>query len=573
MQLGIFAKTFPRATLEETLDVVVAHGLAHIQFNMSCAGLPTLPDQLDEATCVKIASALRERSLTMAAISGTFNMCDPDGTRLQTNLRRLDVLASACRWLGTRIITLCTGTRDPEDMWRWHSDNVRRGTWETLIENMMEACKIADRHEVTLAFEPEVNNVVNSVSKARRLLDEVGSPWLKVVIDPANLPILGDYARLYEVLEEAFDWLGPEIVLAHAKEPNWDHVLSYFTFPRRGRISKSLLENLRHDFFRNYFLHLKGIGYKGAVIMHGLEESEVVSRISSLKANRDVSNWQAESTPLFHRFDRDGIQFHYRDTGRGLPFVFQHGLGGDLNQPFGVYRPIPSMRLIAFDMRGHGETRPLGDLDKLTISGLAEDLIALLDHLEIKQAIVGGISLGAAIAVDVALRFPERVLGLVLSRPAWIDQPLPENVQLYATIARLIRDLGPKEGLYHFRKMAVFQAMERESPDCAKSLIGQFEQPRAEECVARLERLSADTPCPDLAEYRKIGVPTLILGNYQDPIHPFAIAETLSQIIPGAELCKITPKSVSVERHAVDVLKALDAFLSSRFLKSEKPSC
>ena len=47
--------------------------------------------------------------------------------------------------------------------------------------------KIADRHEVTLAFEPELNNVVNSVSKARRLLDEIGSPWLKVVIDPGQL--------------------------------------------------------------------------------------------------------------------------------------------------------------------------------------------------------------------------------------------------------------------------------------------------------------------------------------------------------------------------------------------------
>ena len=48
MQLGIFAKTFPRPTLERTLDAVVAHGLTHMQFNMSCVGLPTLPDKLDE---------------------------------------------------------------------------------------------------------------------------------------------------------------------------------------------------------------------------------------------------------------------------------------------------------------------------------------------------------------------------------------------------------------------------------------------------------------------------------------------------------------------------------------------
>ena len=113
MQLGIFAKTFPRPTLEETLDAVAYHRLTHVQFNMSCVGLPTLPDRIDEDLCRSIARSLRDRGLTMAAISGTFNLCDPDATRLDDNLRRLDVLAGACRWLDTRIITLCTGTLDP----------------------------------------------------------------------------------------------------------------------------------------------------------------------------------------------------------------------------------------------------------------------------------------------------------------------------------------------------------------------------------------------------------------------------------------------------------------------------
>ena len=135
---------------------------------------------------------------------------------------------------------------------------------------------------------------------------------------------------------------------------------------------------------------------------------------------------------------RDGIGFYYRDEGHGLPFVFQHGLGGDLNQPIGLYNPAAGVRLIAFDMRGHGETRPLGDVDKLTIATFADDLIALIDRLGIEQAVIGGISLGAAVAVNVALRYPDRVLGLVLVRPAWIDRPLPENVSRYVTIAGLI---------------------------------------------------------------------------------------------------------------------------------------
>jgi pimeloyl-ACP methyl ester carboxylesterase len=269
-------------------------------------------------------------------------------------------------------------------------------------------------------------------------------------------------------------------------------------------------------------------------------------------------------------FERNGVRFRYREEGDGLPFVFQHGLGGDLTQPFGVYRPAAGVRLIGFDFRGHGETRPLGDVAKLTIANLADDLVALLDHLAIERAVIGGISLGSAVAVNTALRYPERLLGLVLSRPAWIDKPLPENVHLYSMIAGLLQSVGAKEGLERIRRTALFQAMEGESPDCAKSLVGQFEQPRAEECAARLARLIVDTPCPDRSMYKTINVPTLVLGNHQDPIHPWDLAQALAGLIPGAELCEITPKSVSLEQHAADVQKAVDGFLTRRVFQSDR---
>lgn len=224
--------------------------------------------------------------------------------------------------------------------------------------------------------------------------------------------------------------------------------------------------------------------------------------------------------------------------------------------------------MIGMDFRGHGETRPLGEASKLKIECLADDLVSLLDHLEIERAVIGGISLGAAVSVSTALRYPERVMGLVLSRPAWIDRPSPENVRLFSMIAELLQTAGAGEGLARFRQTADFKAMERDSPDCATSLVGQFEQPRAEECAERLARLVVDTPCPDRALYARIKVPTLVLGNRQDPIHPLTIAETLAGLIPGAAFCEITPKSVSLERHAADVKRAIDGFLARRVLSS-----
>ncbi len=217
MELGILAKTFSRPNLEQTLDAVASHGLTHIQFDMSCMELATLPDKLDEGSCVWIAQTFRERGIVMAAISGAFNMVDPSTSRIENNLHRLEVLARACRWLDTRVITLCTGSIDPHDMRKWHPDNARKSTWERLLETMRAAVAIADRQEVTLAFEPDIYSVVSSVMRARRLLDEIDSRWLKVVINPANLFRPGDLGRLTATLNEVVDWIGPDIVLAHAQ--------------------------------------------------------------------------------------------------------------------------------------------------------------------------------------------------------------------------------------------------------------------------------------------------------------------------------------------------------------------
>src|SRR5262249_57034897 len=98
------------------------------------------------------------------------------------------------------------------------------------------------------------------------------------------------------------------------------------------------------------------------------------------------------------------------------------------------------IRLLCLDARGHGQTQPLGDPSALTFDVFADDLVALLDCLGIGQAIIGGISMGAGVALNIAVRYPERVAGLVLSRPAWLDGPMPpENVARYAAIARLLR--------------------------------------------------------------------------------------------------------------------------------------
>jgi len=271
MQIGIMARTFVRPTLEETLDAVVNHGLYCVQFSLGCVGLPELPEHIDTGLCDRIRREMDARQIKMSAISGTFNMIHPDLQKRQDGLRRLCELASVCHRLGTSVITLCTGTRDPENMWRRHSENDSPEAWEDLVASMNEALQIAEENKVTLAFEPEVSNVVDSAIKGRRLLDEMQSPYLKVVMDAANIFHTGELPRMREILDEAFALLGEYIVIAHAKDLDRDGEAGH------KAAGKGLLD---YDHFLSL---LNTVGFDVPLILHGLSEEQVDECVAFLR--------------------------------------------------------------------------------------------------------------------------------------------------------------------------------------------------------------------------------------------------------------------------------------------------
>lgn len=260
-------------------------------------------------------------------------------------------------------------------------------------------------------------------------------------------------------------------------------------------------------------------------------------------------------------FDRDSIKFQFQEEGQGLPFVYQHGLGADVSQPFsffvGGHRGI---RLMSLDCRAHGHTRPVGPEEKISIATFADDVVALMNFRKVEKAVVGGISMGAAVALNIALRYPERVIGLVLQRPAWLDQPLPENLRVLAHIGGLIRDHGAERGKEIFKVSPEYAALQQQSLDAAASNLAQFDHPRAEECVVRLLRIPNDAPCTGRA-WKTIKVPTLVLATRMDPIHPYSYGETLAREMPKATFTEVTSKSISITRHPVEVRAHIEDFL------------
>jgi pimeloyl-ACP methyl ester carboxylesterase len=110
-------------------------------------------------------------------------------------------------------------------------------------------------------------------------------------------------------------------------------------------------------------------------------------------------------------------------AGGSMPFVFQHGMGGDANQALGYIGDAPPTPVISLNARGHG---PSSDIDPAaaTFDVFADDVIALADHLGLVRFGVGGISLGAGTALNLAIRYPGRITS-ARAVPASLARPTP----------------------------------------------------------------------------------------------------------------------------------------------------
>jgi sugar phosphate isomerase/epimerase len=270
--LGLLSPEFPAASLEANLDAIKATGAAGVQFDLASAVGDSFPGELPEPTCKAIIEGFSRRHLTLAALSGTYNMIDPDQRARLVGAEGLDRLIAWAPLLGAEVVTLCTGSRDPESMWRKHPDNDSPEAWTDLLVQIERAVKAAEEHGVTLGVEPEIGNTINSVQKARRLLDEVKSSRLKIVMDGANVFQRGQLPNMRKVLDETFDLLGFDIVLAHAKDLDQDGEAGHLPAGR------GLLD------YPYYLQLLRKSGFDGTIILHALQPAEAKERLEFVRS-------------------------------------------------------------------------------------------------------------------------------------------------------------------------------------------------------------------------------------------------------------------------------------------------
>jgi len=260
MRLGIFAKTFAGSDPMTVLTAARDAGYASVQYNMACSGLPSLPERVDATVISSIVEAREKTSVDICALSATYNMAHPDAAVRGAGLRRLEVLAEAAAALNIGLLTLCSGTRDPDDQWRRHRNNETPEAWTDMLDSMEQAVHIADRFDLYLGVEPELANIVNSAEKAARLIRDMATPRIKVVFDPANLFETTSRSEQRRIVSAAVDLLGEHVAIGHAKDRTADGA---FIAAGQGVLD-----------YDHYLGCLFEAGFDGVVVTHGLDSDE-----------------------------------------------------------------------------------------------------------------------------------------------------------------------------------------------------------------------------------------------------------------------------------------------------------
>ncbi len=233
-------------------------------------------------------------------------------------------------------------------------------------------------------------------------------------------------------------------------------------------------------------------------------------------------------------FTHFGQRLFYREFGRGeRTIVLLHGLllSGRMHEPLARALAARGNRVITLDLLGHGRSDRPREMARYSMTSFGEQTVALLDHLEVDEAVVLGTSLGANTALEVAALAPERLRGMV------IEMPVLDGALIACALAFLPPMIAYK---YAEPVMKVPQRVARLVPrgllpflpDVMLDSVRQDPGPSG----AVLEGLFFGRIAPHRRQRRTFTTPTLVIGHRRDPIHPLSDAGMLADELPNGRL-------------------------------------
>lgn len=231
-------------------------------------------------------------------------------------------------------------------------------------------------------------------------------------------------------------------------------------------------------------------------------------------------------------FTHRGRRVAYAELGSGpRVIVLLHGLLMDSRMYTALAPKLAARghRVITVDMLGHGSSDQPHDMTAYSMPQFGADVIALLDHLDVAQAVVGGTSLGANVALEVAVAAPHRVRALVLEMPV-LENALPAAAAAFVPLALALR--------VSHRTMGVVASIMRRIPRThfLVDVMIDFIRRDPVASLAVLDGLIFGRVAPPIEARRALLHPTLVIGHPSDPIHPFSDADRIGRELAHARL-------------------------------------
>ena len=218
VKLAIFTGLYSRLPLEEAARRIKADGFRAVVLEYAFADVRFNPMSPDWEVAKKITDCFDRVGIKIVGLFGYYNVVDPDPARRKRGEARMEMLIANWKRLGSPVISTETGTFNPKSEWL---ESPKNATEEGYIECRSAFEKLARAAEKTgaiISIEPYWRNIIDSAARTERLLREVNSPALKLVMDPCNYFRKEDLARMQPMLEEIFRRVGKQTILAHAKD-------------------------------------------------------------------------------------------------------------------------------------------------------------------------------------------------------------------------------------------------------------------------------------------------------------------------------------------------------------------
>ncbi len=266
----------------------------------------------------------------------------------------------------------------------------------------------------------------------------------------------------------------------------------------------------------------------------------------------------AAVTPIRSATRKRAAKAAERPAAQERTLILVHGLllAQTMHVPLARALAARGNRVVTIDLLGHGESDRPRDMWRYSMRFFADQVVALMDHLEVERAVVMGTSLGANTALGIALEEPQRLQGMVIEMPV-LDNALLSSALTFTPILVALTFGEPVMKLVARGARAVPRRLLPHYGNVLLDTIRQEPGPGA----AVLQGLFFGRVAPHRNERRKFQTPALVIGHRRDPVHPFSDAGMLAEELPNARLLEadsLVELRISPERLTGEIAAFLD---------------